>query len=424
MKATEMPNILCCSLLIVSSSLGFVPHHSLNLTPSTKNSFIARNSIEGGNRPNRFLKSKHLLNQAKGSKEISNKSLETSEDLIYGSDDTPAEKTGSAPMEAGVLVDPFDKVRIQHMRNQPGSGRSMFFSSLAVIGVVIGSVYFTGKAYYTRQESLVEAFSQDMVELYNSEKSMAACTKEYKRRLGPGQFRSEMFAAFVTELSKKKPISCQTMKAVKLMKKKLRFSDAKAAKVLANAGENVSRRLPGIRSKLLFYAEKLSPNPSKRSQKSLKKLRDLLTLTYGSGGEQIVTAAQTAMAEQAIRESAGDGDELPEGYELLGVSEERCKEILAEMKESSIENLKAMEKEEESERQTEALLEKNAKEKVKENEGTNKNNVAYECEKCGYTLFVAKGREWKFFAESYKCPECGAGRAHFVEKQVGDMKNE
>ena len=31
-----------------------------------------------------------------------------------------------------------------------------------------------------------------------------------------------------------------------------------------------------------------------------------------------------------------------------------------------------------------------------------------ECEECGYTLFIAAGREGKFFGDSYKCPECGA----------------
>merc|ERR1712100_592724 len=29
-----------------------------------------------------------------------------------------------------------------------------------------------------------------------------------------------------------------------------------------------------------------------------------------------------------------------------------------------------------------------------------------ECEECGYTLFIAAGREGKFFGDSYKCPEC------------------
>ena len=36
-----------------------------------------------------------------------------------------------------------------------------------------------------------------------------------------------------------------------------------------------------------------------------------------------------------------------------------------------------------------------------------------ECEECGYTLFIAAGREGKFFGDSYKCPECGAPKSKF-----------
>ena len=41
-----------------------------------------------------------------------------------------------------------------------------------------------------------------------------------------------------------------------------------------------------------------------------------------------------------------------------------------------------------------------------------KSNV-YECGECGYTLFIAKGREEKFFGPGFKCPECGAAKSKF-----------
>lgn len=37
----------------------------------------------------------------------------------------------------------------------------------------------------------------------------------------------------------------------------------------------------------------------------------------------------------------------------------------------------------------------------------------YECGECGYTLFVAQGREGKFFGNDFKCPECGAAKSKF-----------
>ena len=38
-----------------------------------------------------------------------------------------------------------------------------------------------------------------------------------------------------------------------------------------------------------------------------------------------------------------------------------------------------------------------------------------ECQECGFTLLIAKGREFKFFGKSFKCPECGAGKSKFQE---------
>jgi len=39
----------------------------------------------------------------------------------------------------------------------------------------------------------------------------------------------------------------------------------------------------------------------------------------------------------------------------------------------------------------------------------------FECTKCGYILFPAAGREFKFFGEGFTCPQCGAPRDSFVD---------
>jgi len=39
----------------------------------------------------------------------------------------------------------------------------------------------------------------------------------------------------------------------------------------------------------------------------------------------------------------------------------------------------------------------------------------YECGNCGFTIFVADGREDKFFGPSFKCPDCGASKSEFKE---------
>lgn len=36
-----------------------------------------------------------------------------------------------------------------------------------------------------------------------------------------------------------------------------------------------------------------------------------------------------------------------------------------------------------------------------------------ECSNCGYTIYPAAGREWKFFGEDFVCPQCGAPKSKF-----------
>ena len=45
--------------------------------------------------------------------------------------------------------------------------------------------------------------------------------------------------------------------------------------------------------------------------------------------------------------------------------------------------------------------------------------VKAECQECGYSLFVAKGREKKFFGDDFVCPDCGAPKEKFT---VTDME--
>jgi rubredoxin len=42
----------------------------------------------------------------------------------------------------------------------------------------------------------------------------------------------------------------------------------------------------------------------------------------------------------------------------------------------------------------------------------------YECGNCGHTLFVAAGRESKFFGDSFTCPECGAPKSDFKARNI------
>lgn len=59
---------------------------------------------------------------------------------------------------------------------------------------------------------------------------------------------------------------------------------------------------------------------------------------------------------------------------------------------------------------------KAAEEEKDEPEETASN--VYECTECGYTLFIAKGREFKFYGDDFKCPECGAAKDKFKARDM------
>ena len=40
---------------------------------------------------------------------------------------------------------------------------------------------------------------------------------------------------------------------------------------------------------------------------------------------------------------------------------------------------------------------------------------AYRCEVCSFTIYPAKGREFKFFPAGFKCPSCGATKEKFYD---------
>lgn len=44
----------------------------------------------------------------------------------------------------------------------------------------------------------------------------------------------------------------------------------------------------------------------------------------------------------------------------------------------------------------------------------------YECGNCGFTMFIAQGRESKFFGPGFKCPECGAPKSDFKARDEMD----
>jgi rubredoxin len=59
----------------------------------------------------------------------------------------------------------------------------------------------------------------------------------------------------------------------------------------------------------------------------------------------------------------------------------------------------------------------NAPDDEEEEDDAPASNV-YECGECGFTLFIAKGREFKFYGDDFACPECGAAKDKFNARDI------
>lgn len=166
------------------------------------------------------------------------------------------------------------------------------------------------------------------------------------------------------------------------------------------------------------------------------------------------------MAESAYRDAvaeAGKGqDGLTDGWKVLGLEKDKATEIFEETKRLGfLSRDQLWQKEEDDDaraifeaqqRVTQGLRDSVDKDgnvidpdddidpdmriteedlnKYKEDEDDGDDELAgpgaKECGSCGYTLFIAKGREGKFFSSAFKCPNCGAPRDQFKTIDVSE----
>jgi rubrerythrin len=127
------------------------------------------------------------------------------------------------------------------------------------------------------------------------------------------------------------------------------------------------------------------------------------------------------MAEAAYRAAVQKGgknqQKLTVGWEVLGLARDAAARIFAEeAKEGFVDQRVAMYggQTRRYDKYGNTLLpgEEADDAKKTEEEAAPISNV-YECGECGYTLFIAKGRESKFFGEGFRCPDCGAPKDKF-----------
>lgn len=208
-----------------------------------------------------------------------------------------------------------------------------------------------------------------------------------------------------------------------------KLSEESAAKILCEVAQDGMADKLASAGKLLFFGERILNSPGGKA--ALQPIRDMLATNYRQGGKAIVETSLIAMGEAAYRNavSAGgkDQESLTVGWEVLGLSQETAERIFEECADLGFKSRReiqyggARQKYDKKGRRIDAdgaLEDPTQKEDDDDDDkddggGGSAGNV-YECTECGYTLFPAKGREFKFFPNSFKCPECSAPKSKFV----------
>lgn len=164
-------------------------------------------------------------------------------------------------------------------------------------------------------------------------------------------------------------------------------------------------------------------------------IKDMIKSTYRDENvaETLVETSQQAIGEAAYRSAvlaAGKNQKtLTQGWEVLGLDRDTATRIFnEEKKEGFVSDRETMyggqtRKYDSKGRQVDAEGDLANPEEADEGENDNGEGNAsnvYECQECGYTLFVAKGREFKFYGDDFKCPECGAKKDKFQPGNIED----
>lgn len=182
--------------------------------------------------------------------------------------------------------------------------------------------------------------------------------------------------------------------------------------------------------KLLFFGSRILKSPEGKA--ALLPIKDMIKATYreASVADEMVDLSQQAMAEAAYRSAViadGKGQEsLTIGWEVLGLDKETAIRIFdLEAEEGFVSEREKMYGGQSTKYDSKGnIIDKegnllNPEDKIdgKDDYGVSSSG-AVECSDCGYTLFIAKGRESKFFGEGFKCPNCGASKDRFEAKVI------
>mmetsp|Transcript_118814 Transcript_118814/g.177593 ORF Transcript_118814/g.177593 Transcript_118814/m.177593 type:complete len:449 (+) Transcript_118814:129-1475(+) len=284
-----------------------------------------------------------------------------------------------------------------------------------------------------KADDLLDAFASEMIYHDGDFEEMKMCHSDYTKKLlwlGPTRTQT-MLKKYLELYAKKRTVSPQAISSLSYVFSLFKLSEEKAAQILVSLCRDMGDGKVASAGKLLFFGSRILKSPEGKA--ALVPIKEMIKATYREAkvAETMVDTSQQAMAEAAYRTaviSAGKHQEsLTVGWEVLGLDKETATRVFeAEAKEGFMTDREKMYGGQSTKYDSKGnILDKKGKiadpeaakaaEEEKEEEASS--NV-YECSECGYTLFIAKGREFKFYGDDFKCPECGAGKDKFQGRDI------
>ena len=209
------------------------------------------------------------------------------------------------------------------------------------------------------------------------------------------------------------------------------MTEERAGEILAELCLSMPEKVASA-GKLLFFGEHILKTPE--GQAKLAPIKELLASVYRDdgviSGEEIVEKSQLAMAEAAYRAAVATAgkkqSELTIGWEVLGLDEETATKIFEEVAGEGFitqREAKYATKQQKYDAKGRKLdddgtLENPEEADDEEEASTQASGNVQECTECGFTLFVAEGRDFKFFNSGFTCPECGASKDKFKAADI------
>lgn len=309
-------------------------------------------------------------------------------------------------------------------------------SIVAFAGLRWGYNRVAGRVYESADATL-DSFASELIYHDGDFEEMRLCHGDYSRKLvwlGPKKTQA-MLKRYLELYAKKRTVSPQAISSLSYVFSLFKLSEERAAEILVSLCRDMGEQKISSAGKLLFFGSRILKSPEGKA--ALEPIKEMIKATYREAtvAETMVETSQQAIAEAAYKTAvlaAGKNqNSLTIGWEVLGLSKETATRVFEEEAEAGFlsdrekmyggQSQKYDAKGRPVDREGKLVDpedQKAAEEEEEEDEGPASN--VYECSECGYTLFIAKGREFKFYGEDFKCPECGAEKDKFNAKDLDE----